>query len=115
MACGFSINVHYCMGEVDAIYLGNKKSETCGKCGMHTDNSKGCCKDETSIYKINDDHQQSNYDFSFTNYAVALLPTQFLTYSSPTICSNVNKSFFTDTSPPNLIKDRNILFSVFLI
>lgn len=52
---GFSVNVHYCMGELASVELHGSQDERCGKCGMK---SKGdCCKDEAHFVKYDDSHQ----------------------------------------------------------
>lgn len=54
---GVAVNLHYCMGRFDSVQIGSSSSEYCGKCGMHVDESNGCCQDEVRIYKISDDQQ----------------------------------------------------------
>ncbi|MGE7774325.1 HYC_CC_PP family protein [Chitinophaga sp. NPDC101104] len=52
---GFSVNVHYCMGELASVDLHDSHDEGCNKCGME---KKGeCCKDEARFVKYDDSHQ----------------------------------------------------------
>ncbi len=52
---GFSVNVHYCMGELASVDLHDSHDDGCNKCGMPT---KGdCCKDEAHFVKYDDSHQ----------------------------------------------------------
>ncbi|WP_341837757.1 hypothetical protein WJU16_07790 [Chitinophaga pollutisoli] len=52
---GFSVNVHYCMGELASVDLHDTHDEGCNKCGMPV---KGdCCKDEAHFVKYDDSHQ----------------------------------------------------------
>jgi hypothetical protein len=112
---GFTLNVHYCMGKVDSIQIGANHTDICGKCGMHTEDSKGCCKDETNIYKIEDNHNASQFQYDFAKSFTAL-PTTFFDFqlTSTKISKEVIPQF-TDTSPPPLLRDRCILFSIFRI
>ena len=54
---GVVVNFHYCMNKLDSSKLFEKKAENCSKCGMHTDDSNGCCRDEVTIVKMEDDQQ----------------------------------------------------------
>ena len=62
---GVVINLHYCMDRFDSFKLGSQKSDVCGKCGMHTEDSDGCCKDELKFVKIQDDQQTPIAQFNF--------------------------------------------------
>jgi hypothetical protein len=112
---GFTLNVHYCMGKIDSIQIGASHAKVCGKCGMHTEDSKGCCKDETTIYKIEDNHNIAqvsyNYVKPFSALAITFSEFQFTSVSS---LKEVIPQF-ADTSPPPLLRDRCILFSTFRI
>lgn len=55
VACGFVVNIHYCMGRVSNIDYAYNNSKTCGRCGM--ENKNGCCHSEFKIIKISDDQQ----------------------------------------------------------
>ncbi len=58
VASGIAINTHYCMGIVESVNLFDHSADNCGKCGMPGD-SKGCCKDEFKVLKLQDSHMQS--------------------------------------------------------
>jgi hypothetical protein len=55
VACGFAVNIHYCMGRVSNIDYVYSNSKTCSHCGMESKN--GCCHSEFKIIKISDDQQ----------------------------------------------------------
>jgi hypothetical protein len=40
---------------------------------MHTEESDGCCHDELKFFKIDDDQQTSTVDYSFTQFALAVV------------------------------------------
>ncbi|HUC81100.1 MAG TPA: hypothetical protein VMR70_09300 [Flavisolibacter sp.] len=52
VSTGFVVSVHYCMNKVDAVVLGESDRDECGKCGMHIDDSGGCCKDDVKMVKM---------------------------------------------------------------
>lgn len=54
---GVIINFHYCMNRLASTELFAYEGDRCGKCGMHTDESNGCCRDEVKIVKMNDDQK----------------------------------------------------------
>lgn len=73
VTCGVMVNFHYCMNRLDSTRFFTAAAETCGKCGMHTDDSHGCCKDDVRIIKLQIDQQtpvSPVVDFS----APAILP-----------------------------------------
>ena len=54
---GFSVSTHYCMGKIDGISLGVAKTDQCSVCGMHTEDSNGCCRDEIKVVMLQQDEQ----------------------------------------------------------
>lgn len=43
------------MDELDSTEIGFTASETCGRCGMETTDSNGCCRDEFKVVKLETD------------------------------------------------------------
>ena len=69
VSTGFVVSKHYCMNKFDSVRVG-AASEMCGKCGMYTQDSGGCCRDEVNVIKLQIDKQVAKmFVFSF-----ALLP-----------------------------------------
>lgn len=67
---GFSVNVHYCMGELASVDLHDSHKEACGKCGMPV---KGdCCKDEAKFLKLDNTHQAAKVFAGLTNTITAV-------------------------------------------
>lgn len=67
---GFSVNLHYCMGELASVDLHDSHEEGCGKCGMPV---KGdCCKDEAKFLKLDNTHQAAKAFAGFTTSVTAL-------------------------------------------
>ena len=65
VSAGVIVNLHFCMDRLASAKLFEQKGKECGKCGMHLDNSKGCCRDEITIIKMDDD-QKINEGFSYS-------------------------------------------------
>ena len=74
---GVSINAHYCGGKIKhiSVFAGNED----GCCG-NKKKSKGCCKDKTTIIKVQDNHQASKVAqvSSPTIHLVAIVSVQLL-------------------------------------
>jgi hypothetical protein len=62
---GVVVNLHYCMDRFDSMKLGDTQSRICGKCGMHTDESNGCCHDSVKVLKIDDAQNTTGNAFAF--------------------------------------------------
>jgi hypothetical protein len=63
---GFTVNKHYCMGQLKAIAL-NEKAESCLPLTSEQDMKdmmKHCCDDESKEYRV-EDHQKSTHVFDF--------------------------------------------------
>ena len=65
VSTGVMVNAHYCMNKLDSTSFFTGKADRCGKCGMHTDKSHGCCRDEVKLIKMDDD-QKINPAFAFS-------------------------------------------------
>jgi len=55
VSTGLIVSMHYCMGKLDSTAIGFSASETCGRCGMETFDSDGCCRDEFKVVKLESD------------------------------------------------------------
>ncbi len=80
VTCGVIVNFHYCMNRLASTQFFEAESKTCGKCGMHTDDSNGCCRDEVKVIKMEVD-QKAAFHISFelpALDALVCLPSQFI-------------------------------------
>lgn len=95
------INFHYCMNKLASTELFASENKQCGKCGMHTEDSNGCCRDEVKIVKMEDD-QKLTAAFSYalpSLDALVTFPSEFIAasfYNSPAT------GHFLNHSPPLL-------------
>ena len=71
-SAGVIVNFHFCMDKLASAKLYEKKANKCGKCGMHTGSSNGCCRDEVKIIKMEDD-QNVTLGFSYSLPALETL------------------------------------------
>lgn len=55
LTSGFTVNVHYCMGQIASVKWHTPADEACGICGMTK--KHGCCQDEVKFCKVQEDHQ----------------------------------------------------------
>ena len=102
-ACGVMVNMHYCMDRYDSFRLYTPKADYCTKCGMHT-KAHGCCHDEVTVLKIQDDYQTSSASYSFKAPAVAVVTLPDFIIAS--IKEN-DRAFVPDHAPP-LLSEQDI-------
>lgn len=110
---GVVINLHYCMNKLDSSKLGAAKSDVCGKCGMHTDDSNGCCHDVVKVIKIQDDQQVSSINVKFT--APDITGIVYSNNIDQLINNNGNSLRFANHSPPHNKQDTYLVNCVFRI
>lgn len=113
LSCGVVISYHYCMDTYDSLQLGDKRSDTCGVCGMHTGESNGCCNDEVKIFKIQDDQQVSIISFRFTT-PDAVVP-EFPTLDDASLINSSHQLYLNNHSPPLSKQDTYLKNCVFRI
>jgi len=107
VSTGFIISMHYCMGKMDSAEIGFTANETCGKCGMETTDSNGCCRDEFKIVKLEMDQlavKALAVDFSFT--ALLHSTTEYLLLPFRNFRDDEN---FIAHSPPLISKQDTYL------
>lgn len=103
--CGVMVTYHYCMDRLDSFRLYKPSSDWCSTCGMHT-KGKGCCHDQVTIVKIQDDHQTSSVASSIERIQpVTAAPSEFL--SSELFSENM-ALLKIDHSPPLLLSDQSV-------
>ncbi len=115
VSSGVIINFHYCMNRLASTQLFVAESKQCGKCGMHTEDSNGCCRDEVKIVKMEDDQKLAAV-FSYilpTLEAVVNVPSEFIVTSFYNVPGSRH---FLNHSPPFLSsQDTYIQNNVFRI
>jgi hypothetical protein len=96
------------MDRLDSMQLFASETKVCSKCGMHTGDSNGCCRDEVKIIKMEVD-QKTASDISFELPALDVsghLPSQFIAASF----INVEETrHYKNHSPPLLTEQDTYL------
>jgi hypothetical protein len=70
------------MDEVDSVQLYAASNDVCERCGMHVGEGMGCCRDEVSIIKIEDDQKFSQFSFQFEQQQPAItIPSEFISFN----------------------------------
>ncbi|RYG51081.1 MAG: hypothetical protein EOO01_09265 [Chitinophagaceae bacterium] len=101
---GVIINSHYCMDKLASTQLFSTGSKECGKCGMHIEDSHGCCRDEVKVVKMEDD-QKVTAAVVFDIHSLtppAQIPSAFIVTSF----YNVSLEAHTFFQPPPLLKGQ---------
>lgn len=115
VTCGVMVNFHYCMDRLASTEFFGAAVKVCGKCGMNMHKSKGCCRDEVKIIKMEVDQKAAShisFDLPALD-AMVCLPSQFITTSF----INVKETrHYHNHSPPLLTEqDTYLKNSVFRI
>ncbi len=113
---GATLNLHYCMNKLVGASMQHAHNERCGKCGMNSKKSKGCCKDETKLLKANTEHQQlDKYQINYC-FVDVIPPVIHNTYYCNCRLISIQKPIPNSNAPPNLyVCKRYIKNCVFLI
>ncbi len=115
VTAGVVINFHYCMDRLASAKLFEKKAKKCGKCGMHTENSNGCCRDEVKIVRMDDD-QQVTIGFSYSLPAIEALSHETSEFIIASFYNVPLTRHYQNHSPPLLSgQDTYLQNSVFRI
>jgi hypothetical protein len=115
VTCGVIINSHYCMNRLASVHLFETSVDVCGKCGMDTHESNGCCRDEVKVVKLEQDQNKMTIA-AYGIYpieAIISIPSDFIVTSS----YNVDEQHhFHNHSPPLLsAQDTYLQINVFRI
>jgi hypothetical protein len=114
VSTGIIVNFHYCMDRLDSTHLFAGKTDKCAKCGMHTGDSNGCCRDEVQLIKMNDD-QKTNSAIAFSLFSLKTIVSVPSAFIDPSIYVAPDKLYHPTHSPPLLSEDIHIKNCVFRI
>ncbi len=111
ISTGMVINMHYCMGKLRSVNVDVLAKNLCG-CGKKE--SKGCCKTEHKLVKLEDNHKASVADFTLQQ-PVCLLQDAYSLINTPLINANCQAAY-NNHSPPLLSQQdcylRNCVFRI---
>ena len=113
---GITIHQHFCMGELAGWSLWvNSQEDACDACGMEKDGKpNGCCNDEQTWLKIEDNQKTHVYDFQLAQYQ----PAEAIHFSSTDISpfvTNAGNLLPQSNAPPRskvAIHKRNRVFLI---
>ena len=115
VSCGVVISFHYCMNRLASTQMFAAEKKACGKCGMHTKKSKGCCHDEVKVVKLQQDQNTiSGFTYKLPSIeATLIIPSEFISASFYNIDE---QKHFHNHSPPLLsAQDTYLQINVFRI
>lgn len=98
---GATVHLHYCMGKLADWGLGYNHSKVCGECGMDENdvNSDGCCKDEHTFIKNDNDQKIVESSFPVLKIGgIATLPV-YIEIPSVDISSLTEKNPLSNAPP----------------
>jgi hypothetical protein len=103
------------MNRLASIHLFETSVDVCGRCGMDTHESNGCCRDEVKVVKLEQDQNETtiaSYNIPSLEVVVSI-PSDFIVTSSYNIDE---QRHFHNHSPPLLsAQDTYLQISVFRI
>jgi hypothetical protein len=103
------------MDRLASVHLFETVAETCSLCGMKTHESKGCCRDEVLVVKIEQDQNKMPVTI-FELAAPESLPAVVSAYLFCTLENNVVQRHYQNHSPPLLsAQDTYLQINVFRI
>ncbi|MBK8310715.1 MAG: hypothetical protein KA968_05290 [Chitinophagaceae bacterium] len=115
VTCGIVVNYHYCMNKLASTQLFVSNEKDCGKCGMHTEESDGCCRDEIKVVKLVQDQNKIpviSYEFSSIDQ-LAIKPSEFIAALFQN--TDINRHFFNHSPPLLSAQDTYLQINVFRI
>lgn len=105
VSTGFTVNLHYCMDKFHSWEWGTAEKESCEKCGMTTQKSNGCCRDEVKVMKLQQDQVSAAtaiYQFCTPAFPASFVP-DFLLHVIKTVSIQEDR-----INGPPIINKQNI-------
>ncbi len=104
VSSGATIHLHYCMGKlVNWGLWHNKISDKCGNCGMAKQKqktSKGCCKDEQTLVKVDKDQKASLLQYNFSKQSNDFTPYYSIIKNNSACILSLVREYPTTHAPP---------------
>ena len=103
------------MDELASAKLFEKKAKKCGSCGMHTETSNGCCRDEVQLIRVEDD-QKVTESFSYSLPALEPISQEISEFIITSFYNGPVTRHYQANAPPLISgQDTYLLNSVFRI
>ena len=97
---GATVHFHYCMDKLVKWGLAADEASICGKCGMHKDESKGCCKDDHKQIKLQGEQKVANFFVSEFNCPVEV-PLEPVAHYLVAYSSSLATNYPVSHAPPD--------------
>lgn len=119
MTSGFTLSTHFCGGKkVKTVFNITNSDVSCGmekntnNCASKKQMKSNCCQNEIQLIQLDEDYTQQITDFDFSpDFLIAFITSYVELFENET----TEVDFFSDHSPPPLIKDIHVLIQSFLI
>lgn len=104
ISSGLVMSVHYCMGKISNVQVNQVADEHC-ICGMSKKetSSRGCCKTEYKMVKLEDVHKASNAAYDIQT-PVAIVSRQLSLLEIPVF--HFSNKVYTDIHGPPLLSEQ---------
>ena len=105
---GVVISSHFCMKRLVSVHLFETSSAVCGRCGMDTHESNGCCRNDVKVVKL----EQDQTKIPVVTYELPALEIRVFTPSAFIVSSFENidvQCHFHNHSPPLLSEQDTYL------
>lgn len=117
VSSGFTVHMHYCMGQLADWGLWHKESQTCSKCGMEKSIEKdnGCCTDEYKFLKNDTDQKTVDAGFQQMQLVPVASPVAFIELPSihfTSLTEEIPISHAPLRSPGVAVYIRNCIFLI---
>jgi len=115
LTCGVVFNAHFCMNKLSSVQLYDTTVGVCGKCGMDIHASNGCCRDEITIVKLEQDQNKTPLlSFEITALEIlAVTPSEFIV--APFANFDEQRHFHNHSPPLLSAQDTYLQNNVFRI
>jgi hypothetical protein len=100
MSCGIVVNLHYCMGRIQSVEFYGSEKEICDRCGMHINESHGCCKEEVKIFKLQNDQNKAGFNYTIDNFKTPVFEVS--PFMAGKLIDQDVSNCYNDHSPPLL-------------
>ena len=99
------------MNKVDSIELGDTGKDECNKCGMHIEDSNGCCKNDVKLMKLEVDQSVTTVlSTDFSLHLLLPLTTQLFTAA---LQNTIQEDYPLSHGPPLSKQDTYLKNCVF--
>lgn len=101
ISTGFTLNAHYCGGEIVDVEVFSKPDDCCSATGACHKDAKSCCDDETIVIQL----EQWQISSTLPSYQIVWVEPTYRTFDAEIKSSQVSERFDISSEPPPLRPD----------